>query len=87
VFSEIFLVQIYQNFGKYIPNFIFKAKKTSENAFRSLKLGAKMKIRGEKELWGVGKKNFIPPALNAVHSSIILKLKKCILKKKKKIIL
>jgi hypothetical protein len=46
VFSEVFLVQIYQNFGKYIPKFIFKAKKTSKNAFRSLKLGAKMEIRG-----------------------------------------
>jgi hypothetical protein len=26
---------------------------------------------------------YVPPALNAVHSSILLKLKKCILKNKK----
>jgi hypothetical protein len=52
VFSEVFLVQIYQNFGKYIPKFIFKAKKTSENAFRSLKLGAKMEIRGGEKSHG-----------------------------------
>jgi hypothetical protein len=31
--------------------FIFKAKKISKNAFRSLKLGAKMEIRGGKS-WG-----------------------------------
>jgi hypothetical protein len=59
VFSEVFLVQIHQNFGKYIPKFVFKAKKTSENAFRSLKLGAKMEIRGEKESRGVGRENFV----------------------------
>jgi hypothetical protein len=58
VFSEVFLVQIYQNFGKYIPKFIFKAKKTSENAFRSLKLGAKMEIRGGKRVTGGGKRKF-----------------------------
>jgi hypothetical protein len=58
VFSEVFLVQIYQNFGKYIPKFIFKAKKTSENAFRSLKLGAKMEIRGGKRVTGGGMRKF-----------------------------
>jgi hypothetical protein len=52
VFSEIFLVQIHQNFGKYIPKFVFKAKIISENAFRSLKLGAKMEIRGGKKSHG-----------------------------------
>jgi hypothetical protein len=52
VFSEIFLVQIHQNFGKYIPKFVFKAKIISENAFRSLKLGVKMEIRGGKKSYG-----------------------------------
>jgi hypothetical protein len=59
VFSEVFLVQIHQNFGKYISKFVFMAKKTSENAFRSLKLGAKMEIQGGKKSHGVGRENFM----------------------------
>jgi hypothetical protein len=38
--------------------FVFKAKKTSENAFRSLKLGGKTKFQGGKRVMGVGRENF-----------------------------
>jgi hypothetical protein len=61
VFSEVFLVQIHQNFGKYIPKFVFKAKIISENAFRNLKLGAKMEIRGGKKSHGGWDENLSIP--------------------------
>jgi hypothetical protein len=51
---KFFKFKFVENFEKYIPKFMFKAKKTSKNVFRSLKLGAEKEIRGGEEVWGVG---------------------------------
>jgi hypothetical protein len=59
VFSEVFLVQIRRKLRKIHSEVRIQGKKTSENAFRSLKLGAKMEIRGGKRVMGGGKRKFL----------------------------
>jgi hypothetical protein len=56
VFSEVFLMQIRQNFGKYVPNFVFKAKKIGKRV-RNFLIKGKIKILGRgggRVIWGVG---------------------------------
>jgi hypothetical protein len=71
VFSKVFLVQINQNFGNYIPKFVFKAKKTSENAFRILKLGTKTDIGRGKKSHGGGKRKFLIQAIHYARASLM----------------
>jgi hypothetical protein len=53
VFTEIFLVQFVENFRKYIPKFVFKAKITSKNTIPNLKTkGKKENSRGKKRCRG-----------------------------------
>jgi hypothetical protein len=52
VFSEVFLVQIRRKLRKIHSEVRLQGKKTSENAFR-------IGNPGEKELWEVGRENFV----------------------------
>jgi hypothetical protein len=53
VFSEVFLVQICQNFRVIGSEVRIQGKKNSKNVFRILKPRAKKEIRREKKRWGV----------------------------------
>jgi hypothetical protein len=45
MFPEVFLVQIWKNFGKRIPKYFFKTKKFEKRVPKFL-------FKGKKESWG-----------------------------------
>jgi hypothetical protein len=57
VFSEIFLVKIWEKFGIHISKLLFK-KKNPKNALQNFYTRRKVKISGGKKSHGRGKDNF-----------------------------
>jgi hypothetical protein len=73
MFFEVFLVQNWQNFGKHIPKFVFKAKKLRKTRFEVF-------IQGEKRISEGGGKRKIHCLV--IFFIFLLHLPRCLSKKK-----